>query len=424
MGDFLDLSKFSKQSFINEGSFGKVYKVIEKETGKVFAAKISQNNVDDDQKSLLINLKREIGIMSQLNHPSILKFIGYSPIDFDNEPKPVIISEYSPNGSLANLIALESQSRSLPMWDDTKKLITLYGISSAMSFLHSHNIIHRDLKPENILEDDFLFPKIADFGFSKILHSNSDSMSTQSTTGVKGTPIYVPPEGWENNECSKAGDVYAFAIIAYEIMTLEIPFKDYTFMMLCRRVAMNGERPTFKYPIPDCYRDLITRCWSQDPEKRPTFEQIKEELKTNPDFITETIDKDQFLDYVEMIDNCDCSFDPQKKFKKVMISKVTETDSNNSEDGKKDEEIQIRERKFERKEVVHHTPHSLFGRSSKNHTHYTIFHITSSEQRTVATDSNGNKSFSDWTLVPGSEVKQEVCSGMEGGFTDAYEREI
>ena len=362
--------------------------------------------------------------MSQLNHPSILKFIGYSPIDFDNEPKPVIISEYSPNGSLSKLIALESRSRSIDMWDDTKKLITLYGISSAMSFLHSHNIIHRDLKPENILEDEFLFPKIADFGLSKILHSNSDSVSTQSTTGVKGTPIYIPPEGWGSNECSKAGDVYAFAIIAYEIMTLEIPFKDYTYMMLCQKVAINGERPTFKYPIPEIYQELITRCWSQDPEKRPTFEEIKEDLRNNPEFITDTIDKDQFLDYVEMIDKCECSFDPQKKFKKVLISKVIETDSNNSEESKQVEEIENIERKIERKVVEHHKPHSMLGKSSKNHTRYKIYHTTRREQRTVFTDSDGNQSYSDWTVVPGSEVNEEVYEGMEVGFTNGYEREI
>ena len=43
-----------------------------------------------------------------------------------------------------------------------------------MSYLHSHNIIHRDLKTGNILEDDYLFPKIADFGLSKIYHQDEE----------------------------------------------------------------------------------------------------------------------------------------------------------------------------------------------------------------------------------------------------------
>ncbi|KAK8847912.1 hypothetical protein M9Y10_018960 [Tritrichomonas musculus] len=428
MEDFIDLSNFSNQTYIGKGSFAKVYKVEDKETGEIFAAKISLNKLTEEQKQLMTNLKREIGIMSQLEHPSILKFKGYSPIDFKNESYPVIITEYSSNGSLDNILKLERQSRSPPNWDDTRKLITLYGIASAMSYLHLHNIIHRDLKPENILEDDFLFPKVGDFGLSKTIHSNIDSMSTQSAFGLKGSPLYVPPECWEDNKYSKAGDVYAFAIIAYELLTLETPFKDYTIPMLCRRVTINGERPQFNCPIPDCYKDLIIRCWSQEPEKRPTFEEIKEELRSNPEFIIESIDKEKFLDYVEMIDDSCQSFDPFKKFQKVMLPKLSEIETKTSEEKEISDEKETsndkesRKIKIERKEVEHHKSHSMFGPSSKNHTHFKIFHITRTEQRTVSTDVDGNKKYSEWTIVPGTESKHEVRNGMEGGFTEGYEK--
>ena len=84
----------------------------------------------------------------------------------------------------------------------------IYGIASAMAYLHAYNIIHRDLKPANILEDDKFFPKIADFGLSKI--NENFSSRGQSAVGFKGTPIYCAPEVWLNNEYSKAGDVYSF----------------------------------------------------------------------------------------------------------------------------------------------------------------------------------------------------------------------
>ena len=426
MSEFLDLSKFSQQSFINKGTFGEVYKVMKNETKEIFAAKISLNKLTEEQKSLITNLKREVDLMSQINHPSILKFIGYSPIDFNSEYKPVIITEYSANGSLAHIMELERRSLSPPLWDDTKKLITLYGISSAMSYLHSHNIIHRDLKPANILEDDFLFPKVADFGLSKMLHTNQDSMTTQSSTGFKGTPIYMAPECWDNNEYSKSTDVYAFAMIAYELLTLEIPFKDFSYVMLCKKVAVNGERPKLTNVINDCYAKLITDCWSQEAEKRPTFDQIKNELKTNKKFITDSIDKDQFFDYVEMIDSINCSFDPSKKFKKITLGKVEEIESNESKSKSRviSEITEKRERKFERKEVCHHEPHSILGKSSRNHTHYTIFHVTKTEQRTVKTFEDGNVEYSEWKFVPENEIKREVGSGMESGFTQEYENEI
>lgn len=85
MSGFLNLRKFKKQAKIGQGEFGKVYKVLEDETNNVFAAKISMMELDKDDSNLITDLKREVGILSQLNHRSVLKFIGYSPINFKNK---------------------------------------------------------------------------------------------------------------------------------------------------------------------------------------------------------------------------------------------------------------------------------------------------------------------------------------------------
>ena len=84
-----------------------------------------------------------------MNHPSVLKFIGYT---LKND-KPIFITEYMKNGTLQDIIDSERNSISPEYWDATQKLITIYGIASGMSYLHSHNVIHRDLKPANILID-------------------------------------------------------------------------------------------------------------------------------------------------------------------------------------------------------------------------------------------------------------------------------
>ena len=88
-----------------------------------------------------------------------------------------------------------------------------------MSYLHLHNVLHRDLKPENILMDENLYPKISDFGLSKITDFLSNSMNVQSQKGLKGTPAYLAPEILADEKYSKKGDVYAFAFIVFEIMT-------------------------------------------------------------------------------------------------------------------------------------------------------------------------------------------------------------
>lgn len=165
---FLDLKEYKILNNIGSGSFSTVFLVKSKKTGKEYAAKISNFMVDEETKGddEIIMLFREINLISLLHHPSVLKFIGYSPNNFENDPKPTILTEYAINGSLYEILEMEKLSLSPKEWDQTKKIIIVYGIASGMFYLHSNNIIHRDLKPQNILLDNYLHPKIADFGFT------------------------------------------------------------------------------------------------------------------------------------------------------------------------------------------------------------------------------------------------------------------
>lgn len=58
---------------------------------------------------------------------------------------------------------------------------------------------------------------------------------------------------------------------------------------------------------------MIEKCWSQEPSERPTFDQITDELKTNPDFITDLIDENEYLSYIDYINEYNTSFDSTKK---------------------------------------------------------------------------------------------------------------
>ena len=197
------------------------------------------------------------------------------------------------NGSLADIIDLERKGLCKDQWNETRKLINIYGIASALSFLHSHEIIHRDLKPDNILMDEYLLPKIADFGLSKMKHKNVESLSLESSPKLIGTPLYIAPEIWDHYEYSKAVDVYAFGLIVFEIVTTEVPFKDTSYIALMGKIA-DGERPEIKGTT-ESYKALIEKCWSQNPGDRPTFDQIIETLKNDPGFITDLVEENDIL---------------------------------------------------------------------------------------------------------------------------------
>ena len=308
-----DLIKYTKLSKIDEGQFGEVYRIKEIETGQIYAAKILFSPVSVNSQEDMLNFSREVNINASIDHPTVLKFIGYSPNNFENKPFPVIISEYATNGTLSRIIDLERRGISGTIWTDTKKLINIYGIASGMSYLHANKIIHRDLKPDNILMDDRLFPKISDFGLSKRIH-NEKSMTIKSKSGFKGTPIYAAPELFNNKEQTEASDVYAFALIAYEILTAKKPYDGLDMIHLFAKV-LSGNRPLFDAPIEEPYKNLIERCWSQNPDDRPTFAQIVEELENNGDFITQSIEQDDFIDYIRFINDYKKCFNEKRIIK-------------------------------------------------------------------------------------------------------------
>lgn len=259
MTQLLDLSKFQKGLRLAKKSSSNVYKILEKKTGNIFSANISQENFFDNSNEKNTLFSQNFNTISKMRHPSLVRLIGYSLTDFDKQNKPVFITEYSANGQLSKLTELNRQRKDIQGWDDTKKLINIYSIASGMSYLHSNNIYHQNLNSENIQMDDFLLPKITNLDISK---SSEDEQNT------------------------KADDVYSFSNIVYEILTSEKPILN--------------EIPDF---IPQAYRELIERCRSPHPNERPTFDQIVSQLRSDPGFITENVDKNDYYNFIDFLEN-------------------------------------------------------------------------------------------------------------------------
>lgn len=310
----LDLTRYEVIEPIGSGSFGSVFLIQSIKTSKLYASKEPKDEIKKDPK-FLDNLINEIKIIAQVNHPSILEFIGFNSHNFQNENTPVIITKFCPEGSLEDLIHKSVNSEAPPEFDDTQKLIILYGIASAMSYLHKNNIIHRDLKPANILLDDELNPKISDFGLSK------PKQEEDFQDKLIGTPLYISPEIYQSSKYSTEGDVYAYSMIAYELILNKEPFKGETTNSIFNKVSQ-GIRPKFSEQIGDSYKNLIKKCWSQDPDKRPSFEEIVKELKEDSGFITDTIDEAKYFNYINSIDETPVSLNPLPEFGKDDIDKL------------------------------------------------------------------------------------------------------
>ena len=150
-------------------------------------------------------------------------------------------------------------------------------IAAGMAQLHAHDIVHRDLKASNVLIDfrgekfdlkefNFSIVKVADF---------------ECSVGVVGTGYWRAPEILQAvQQCdiklelfTQKSDVYAFGMTCYEVLTGCMPFEELGGR--CYDIVIEGRRPLLPKSIDLGWKELLNRCWHENPLERPSFIEIR-----------------------------------------------------------------------------------------------------------------------------------------------------
>ena len=132
------------------------------------------------------------------------------------------------NSTIFNILELIKDGKEVKEWNDTKKLINIFGIASALSYLHSNNIIHNNLNIKNIYLNEYLFPLIDDF--SKSIELENEEFRNIKNSNYYNTQGNVAPESREYYNISKSSDVFAFAHVMYQIMANYILDNNYYYI--------------------------------------------------------------------------------------------------------------------------------------------------------------------------------------------------
>lgn len=156
--------------------------------------------------------------------------------------------------------------------------------ADALGMAHAMSVIHRDIKPDNILlEGTRRRVMVTDFGIAKALSDVGGA--TLTGTGVAiGTPAYMSPEqAAGEREIDARSDIYSLGVVAYEMLTGELPFKAPTVAgILLKQVTQPV--PDITQLRPDCPEDLastVTRCLDKEPENRwPTADALRRVLES------------------------------------------------------------------------------------------------------------------------------------------------
>ena len=268
----LNFRELTISNQIGEGGFALVYKGTYQ--GKAVAIKKikfgSQNGPSLDDTTELqafAEFRREVWIMSGLVHQNLVQLVGFTMDPF------CIVSEFMYYGDLYTLIHDESKTLS---WGYRWRCAI--DMAKGMAFLHTTTppIVHRDLKSPNVLmcsldERAEAVAKIADFGLSQVLASTTQGRSVAN-------PVWLAPEIMRNEEYTEKVDVYSFGVMMWELAARKDFFGDIKFMSALENRIIEGDRPPIPIDTPIEFADLIRLCWHNNPDRRPSFTDIVEQL--------------------------------------------------------------------------------------------------------------------------------------------------
>jgi len=206
--------------------------------------------------------QREAKLLAQLEHSAIVPVYDFGY----HEEQPYMVNRYMRGGSL---LARITEQGALPL---DVSLTIVSRICSALSAAHKRGIVHRDIKPANILFDDSGQAFIADFGIAKL----AESTSTLTGNTLVGTPAYMSPEQFSGEwEIDGRSDQYSLAIVLFEMLSGEVPFKGDTTAKLMKNHLMDDPPSlrTLRSDLPESVEPVVEEALQKKPQDRyPTIE--------------------------------------------------------------------------------------------------------------------------------------------------------
>ena len=270
--------RYQLEMRLGQGGMGVVYKAHHVFLKTNHAIKVILPDLVGNDPSLATRFRQEAMAAAAIRHPNIIAVTDYGLI---NGIMPFLVMEFIPGRSLHDLLEAEGK------FSAARALEVMTVVAAGVGAAHQRGIVHRDLKPLNIMiEDDKPLAeaiKILDFGLAKIKSGDLlGSFLVAQTTGMIGSPLYMAPEQWSDEEPDRRADIYSLGIVLYQMLAGNVPFEGTAVPTIMKKHLMTPPPPftAFGVVVPPRVERVVRHALEKDPQQRPsTVDEFIRELR-------------------------------------------------------------------------------------------------------------------------------------------------
>ncbi|HEX3557696.1 MAG TPA: bifunctional serine/threonine-protein kinase/formylglycine-generating enzyme family protein [Pyrinomonadaceae bacterium] len=270
--------RYQLEKKIGQGGMGMVFKAHHVFIKTQHAIKIILPDLVGNDPSLTARFRQEAMASAAIRHPNTVSVTDYGILDGTT---PYLVMEFIEGSSLHDILIQEK--RLAPARAVEIMLAVCAGVAAA----HRIGIVHRDLKPLNILIRAGLPPgeavKVLDFGLAKIKSGELlGSFVAAQTQGMMGSPFYMAPEQWGDEDIDVRADIYSLGIILYQMLAGDVPFKGKSIPSIMNMHLNAAPVPLSERSIevPAALEQAVRHALEKDPAKRPqTVDEFIAELR-------------------------------------------------------------------------------------------------------------------------------------------------
>ena len=271
--------KYHLECRLGQGGMGVVYKARHAFLKTQLAIKIILPDLVGNDPQLVTRFRQEALAAAAIRHQNVVGVTDYGVIQGQI---PFLVMEYVDGESLHDLLAREK------ILSPERALDLMSAICAGVGAAHHQGIVHRDLKPLNIMicadkPSMSQAVKILDFGLAKIKSGELlGSFIQAQTTGLMGSPYYMAPEQWADDEPDSRSDIYSLGIMLFQMLTGDVPFKGSSIPAIMKK-HISDPPPTFaelNLPLSLEVEQAVRHTLHKEKEKRTaSVEHMISELK-------------------------------------------------------------------------------------------------------------------------------------------------